>query len=442
MSSVSTATGVPYAPATAAARRPQPFLANEDWLAVVFGFLCLAGVLAGVRPGLPAFAWTGISDLGVGVLAPSSLGRTVIIGAGLGTLTGLAVFLMHGSVRHFVAGFPVVFGLSWLAQVLAGYATASAFGLEYVIFALALGLVASNAFTLPAWVREAARTEFYIKTGLVLLGASMLFSDLARGGALGVTQGILVVIPVWFACFWLAKRLRVDDELATMLATAVSICGVSAAIAACGAIQGDRKKLSYVTSLVLIVAAPMIVAMPQIVTAFDIPDVVGGAWLGGTLDTSASVVAAGEVISERARNAGVVVKLSQNVLIGGAAFVLTIWWALRQKGDTALRPSAAVIWERFPKFVLGFLAASLAFSFLIPSAQVGDTKGVLGGLRTTWFALAFVSAGIETRFADLVSTGGGRPALAFLGGQAFNVLWTLLLAYLLFGGVFFPAPAF
>ncbi len=193
----------------------------------------------------------------------------------------------------------------------------------------------------------------------------------------------------------------------------------------------------------LIVAAPMIVAMPQIVTAFGHSPMSWAArGSAARSDTSASVVAAGEVISEQARNAGVVVKLSQNVLIGVAAFVLTLWWAMRQSGGARVRPGAAVIWERFPKFVLGFLAASVAFSFVIRPSQVAETKGVLGGLRTAWFALAFVSAGIETRFGDLVSTGGGRPALAFIGGQAFNVLWTLLLAYLLFGGVFFPAPAF
>jgi uncharacterized membrane protein YadS len=276
----------------------------------------------------------------------------------------------------------------------------------------------------------------------VILGAGMLFSDLARGGLLGIVQAVLVVVPVWFVCFWLARRFGVDDELATLLSTAVSICGVSAAIAACGAIQGDRKKLSYVTSLVLLVAAPMIVAMPQIVNAFDIPDVVGGAWLGGTLDTSASVVAAGEVVSERARNAGVIVKLSQNVLIGVAAFILTIWWALREPQRTDAPPSLGVIWERFPKFVIGFVVASLVFSFVLDPALVGETKGVLGGLRTMWFALAFVSIGLETRFADLMATGGGRPAVAFLGGQAFNVLWTLLLACLLFGGIFFGAPTF
>ncbi len=423
-------------------RRPLPFLESEDWLAVLLGFLCLALVLAGVRPDMPAFAWGGLADLTKGVLAPQNLMRTLTVGVGIGVLAGAGVFLMNGPLARFALGFPVVYAVAWLSQVMAGNAMASALGFEYVIFALVLGLVMSNVIGIPAWLKEAARTEFYIKTGLVILGASMLFSDLARGGLLGIAQGILVVIPVWFVCFWLARRLRVDDELGTMLATAVSICGVSAAIAACGAIQGDRKKLSYVTSLVLIVAAPMIVAMPQIVNAFGIPDVVGGAWLGGTLDTSASVVAAGEVISERARNAGVVVKLSQNVLIGVAAFILTIWWALKHSGQTSRRTSAAVIWERFPKFVLGFLLASLVFSFLIGASQAAETKGVLAGLRTMWFALAFASIGLETRFSELISTGGGRPALAFIGGQAFNVFWTLLLAYLLFGGFFFAVPAF
>jgi uncharacterized integral membrane protein (TIGR00698 family) len=414
---------------------------NEDWLAVLIGGVSLGLVLFGVRPDLPAFAWAAASDLPGAILTSQNLMRTLILALSIGGLAGAGIVLMNGSLGRFVVGFPVVFALAWLAQLAAGHATVSSLGLEYVIFALVLGLAISNTVGVPMWLMEAARTEYYIKTGLVILGASMLFSDLAKGGLLGITQAVFVVIAVWFVCFRLARWLRVDDELATMMATAVSICGVSAAIAACGAIQGDRKKLSYVTSLVLIVAAPMIVVMPQLVNAFGIPDVVGGAWLGGTLDTSASVVAAGEVISERARNAGVVVKLSQNVLIGIAAFVLTIWWAARDPGRAADRPSAAVIWDRCPKFVLGFLAASLVFSFLLDPTVVTATKGTLGGLRTTWFALAFVSIGLETRFSELVAT-GPRPALAFLGGQAFNVVWTLVLAYALFGGYFFSVPAF
>jgi uncharacterized membrane protein YadS len=227
-----------------------------------------------------------------------------------------------------------------------------------------------------------------------------------------------------------------------MLSTAVSICGVSAAIAACGAIQGDRKKLSYVTSLVLLVAVPMMVAMPWVVRHFGIPDAVGGAWLGGTLDTSGSVVAAGQLIGDAAMKVGVIVKFSQNVLLGVAAFALSVWWALRRRARTGERTSARVIWERFPKFVLGFVAASLVFSFALSPATVEATKGTLGALRTTWFALAFVCIGLETRLSNLVSMGRGRPAAAFVAAQAFNVAWTLALAFLLFGGVLFAAPVF
>ena len=438
---MTTATRAEKLPVTASARSPLAILESEDWLAVFAGFLSLLLVLVGVRPLLPQFGWTSWLDLGT-LLAAQNLTRTLVAGASVGLLAGIGVFFMNGSLARFALGFPVVYGLSWLSQIAAGHSGVSAWGFEYVIFALVLGLLVSNTIGVSGWLKEAVRTEYYIKTGLVILGAGMLFADLARGGMLGIVQAVLVVVPVWFVCFWLARRSRVDDELATMLATAVSICGVSAAIAACGAIQGDRKKLSYVTSLVLLVAAPMIVAMPQIINAFGIPDVVGGAWLGGTLDTSASVVAAGEVISEPARNAGVVVKLSQNVLIGVAAFILTIWWALKEPARAQVRPGIGVIWERFPKFVLGFLVASLMFSFLISPALVGETKSFLAGLRTMWFALAFVSIGLETRFAELVASGGGRPAVAFLGGQAFNVIWTLILAYLLFGGIFFAAPTF
>ena len=105
-------------------------------------------------------------------------------------------------------------------------------GFEYVVFAFLLGLAISNTTSIPDWLKEAGRTEFYIKTGLVMLGAGILFADLMQAGLLGIAQALLVVTAVWFACFWLARRLRVDDEYATMLASAVSICGVSAAIAA------------------------------------------------------------------------------------------------------------------------------------------------------------------------------------------------------------------
>jgi uncharacterized membrane protein YadS len=350
------------------------------------------------------------------------------------------VALLGGKVLRYALGFPAVYALSWVAQVLAGNSTVNYWGLEYVIFALGIGLLVGNVVGVPGWLREAIRTEYFIKTGLVILGASILFLEIVQAGALGIAQAFAVVTVVWTFCFWLGRRLKVDDELAVMLSTAVSICGVSAAIAACGAIQGDKRKLSYVTSLVLIVAVPMMVLMPWAVRSLGIPDVVAGAWLGGTLDTSGSVVAAGALISEAAMKTGVVVKFSQNVLIGVAAFALSVWWTVRGGEGGGVRPSARVIWERFPKFVLGFLAASLVFSFVLDPATVSATKGTLAALRTAFFALAFVCIGLETKVTDLLSLQGGRPAAAFVGAQAFNVVWTLALAFLFFGGVLFATP--
>jgi uncharacterized membrane protein YadS len=374
------------------------------------------------------------------VLSSANLARAVVIGLAFLVLSSIGVALMGGRVGAYMVGFPVVYALAWLSQLIAGNSTVNYWGLEYVIFALLIGLFVSNVIGVPGWLREAVRTEYYIKTGLVILGAGILFFEIVQAGALGIAQALLVVSVVWYVCFWLSRWLRVDDEFAVMLSTAVSICGVSAAIAACGAIQGDKKKLSYVTSLVLIVAVPMMIVMPWMIKAFGIPDIVGGAWLGGTLDTSGSVVAAGALISEPAMKAGVIVKFSQNVLIGVAAFMLSVWWTVKKGKEKGERPSARVIWERFPKFVLGFLIASFAFSFLLDAGTVKATKGLLGSLRTVWFALAFTCIGLETRFVELVSMDGGRPAAAFLMAQGINVVWTLILAYLLFGGVLFAVP--
>ena len=369
-----------------------------------------------------------------------NLSRVIYVGIIYLILAVIGIALLGGRIGAFIVGFPVVFALAWLSRYIAGNALPVDWGFEYVIFALVLGLLISNTIGTPEWLRPAVQTEYFIKTGLVILGAGLLFFEILQAGALGIIQAVLVVFVVWYICFWLSKKLRVDDEFAVMLSTAVSICGVSAAIAACGAIQGDKKKLSYVISLVLIVAVPMMVIMPWMVKAFGIPDIVGGAWLGGTLDTSASVVAAGALISEPAMKTGVIVKFSQNALIGVAAFILAVWWTFKKGAETKERPSARVIWERFPKFVLGFLVASFVFSFLLHIDTVGATRSALGELRVWWFALAFLSIGLETRFTELVSMEGGRPAAAFLGAQAFNVVWTLLLAYLLFGGYIFPVP--
>jgi len=382
----------------------------------------------------------GAGALASKVFSGENILKSIYIGIAFLILSVVGIALMGGRVGSFLVSFPVVYGLAWISQFIAGNTTLNYLGLEYVVFALLIGLFISNVIGVPQWLKEAVRTEYYIKTGLVILGAGILFFEILQAGALGIVQAFLVVFIVWYACFWLGRKLKVDDELSAMLATGVSICGVSAAIAACGAIQGDKKKLSYVISLILIVAIPMMVLEPWIARALGISDIVTGAWLGGTLDTTGSVIAAGALVGEAAMKVGTIVKFSQNVLIGVAAFLLSIWWTLKKRTPVKEKPSVKVVWERFPKFVLGFLFASFLFSFFLDPGLVKETKGLLGGLRTVWFALAFVSIGLETRFTDLFGMGKGRPALTFIGAQAFNVLWTLILAYLLFGGFIFPLP--
>lgn len=374
------------------------------------------------------------------VFTQANVMKAVWLGLAWLVLATVGYAIIGGPLAAFALGFPAVFALAWVARLLAGNGLFIDYGVEYVIFALVLGLLVSNTVGVPEWLKPAVQTEFYIKTGLVVLGAGLLFMEILQAGALGVIQALLVVLVVWYICFWIARKLRVDDDFAAMLSSSVAICGVSAAIATCGAIQGDKKKLSYVTSLVLIVAVPMMIVMPWFVKAFQIPDIVAGAWLGGTLDTSASVVASAALISDVAMKTGVIVKFSQNALIGVAAFILVVWWTYKAGAQSGQQPDARIIWDRFPKFVLGFIVASAVFSFALPTDMVNGTRGALTEFRTWWFALAFVSIGLETRFVDLATMEGGRPAVAFIAAQIVNVLWTLLLAYLLFGGVIFPVP--
>ena len=424
---------------------------TEDWWAVLIGGILVITALAiafaatGFKFSVPVYQWATRDDLLGKVLTGSNLLLIAGIGVLFAVLSSVAIALSGGSVKNYLKGFCLVFILGISSLIIAGNKTISYYGIEYVIFALIIGLLIGNLTTIPNWLREAARSEFFIKTGLVILGTSVLFTDIIKAGVPGILQAVLVVSVVWFFALWLSRRLNVDDEFGVILASAVAICGVSAAIVASGAIKGDKKKLSYVTTLVLLVAIPMMVLQPWLVRVLHIPEVVGGAWLGGTLDTTASVTAAAALVGPAALKAGVIIKFSQNVLIGVAAFFIAIWWTYRKsaiagKPANTETPGLGVVWERFPKFVLGFIAASLLFSFYIPGDTAKSVSGILNSLRTVWFALAFVAIGLEARFTDLVKIEGGRPAVAFIGAQLFNIIWTLLWAWLLFGGVLLAIP--
>lgn len=219
-----------------------------------------------------------------------------------------------------------------------------------------------------------------------------------------------------------------------MLSSAVSICGVSAAVATAGAIKGDKVKLSYVVSLVLICALPMIIFMPYLAKWLGLSAPMAGAWIGGTIDTTGAVVATGSIYGEEALKYASIVKFSQNVLLGIAAFIISVYWTYTKKEVGAdEKPTAKVIWQRFPKFVLGFIAASLLFSFAVSDSVVTEAQPILKKMQGLWFALAFTSIGLETNIRSLVSKQNGKATAAFLIAQLFNILITLLVAWLLFG---------
>ncbi len=418
---------------------------KEDWWAVWIGFFILLLGIAQWLPSLPKISkWTDLTkSFPAGI---STIGPVILLFISILVVTLIAMALIGKNIRQYLAGFVVVFSLSFLAMWIGKYAPFTKWGLETVLWALVLGLVIGNIWRIPAWLKAAVQTEFFIKIGLVLLGAEILFSTIVKGGAVGMGQALLVVLAVWFFAYWITRRFGLTRSFSSVMASGVSICGVSAAIAAGGAVKGEPKHTSHVISLVLLVAMPMLVGMPLLAKAMGLPPAMAGAWLGGTIDTTAAVAAAGTLVDP---NTGLQVatlaKLAQNVLIGFAAFFLAIWstFSVERKPDAA-RPHLIEIWYRLPKFIIGFVLASVIFSCLVePYIGAKATSAALGltkGYREWFFALAFVSIGLDTRFKDLIAEGRGRPAAAFVTAQAVNIIWALLIVWLLWSGTFFTPP--
>jgi uncharacterized integral membrane protein (TIGR00698 family) len=415
--------------------KKKEMMLGEDWIVVALGFLIIfISLFLFVIP-TPSFSWKNAADFSEKVFSPGNLVNLIIQFLAVFVIAFFSTILTSKSVRSFLIVFPIVWFLSVAALILAGNGFIKSLNLEAVIFSLSIGLIIGNLFKLPEWFRSALSTELFVKIGLVLLGTSIIFADILKAGSLGLIQALVVVISVWYFAFWISKKLKLDEELGLMLSSAVSICGVSAAIATAGAIKGDSKKLSYVISLVLITAIPMMIIMPYLAKQMGLTEEVTGAWLGGSIDTTGAVVASGTLVGETALKISTIVKFSQNVLLGLAAFAISIYWTYTKKEsgkESVTKPTLGLLWERFPKFVLGFLAASLLFSFVLGPESVNEVKDSLKNIQTLWFVLAFTSIGLETKFSDLFNTDSRKPLYAFLIAQLFNIVITLIVAYLLF----------
>ncbi len=411
------------------------FTFTEDWVVVILGIATIFLALSGIVAPVPSFSWSNSAELVATVFDPTNLMKLFEQFIFVFVTAILGAFLLGKSVKHLFVVFPVVFIRTVFALVLAGNATVIEYNLEAVFFSLVIGLVISNCFKLPNWFKEALSTELYVKIGLILLGTTVIFGDILKAGSLGLIQALAVVLSVWYFAFWICKKLKIDKEMSLMLSSAVSICGVSAAIATSGALKGDSKKLSYVISLVLITAIPMMIFMPYMAEWMGLSQEVTGAWLGGSIDTTGAVVASGSLVGEEALKISTIVKFSQNVLLGLAAFAISIYWTYAKSVDDETKrdkPTLKIIWERFPKFVLGFVFASLLFSFVVSPEKIDAVKGSLKNLQGLWFTLAFTSIGLETNFKDLFLQDNKKPLYAFLIAQTFNVIITLLIALVLF----------
>lgn len=408
---------------------------HEDWAVVWLGLLIIVVTLFIYVVPVPSLKWANGEDLAEKVLSASNLGVIIVQFIFVYAIGVLSIVLTGKPLKPFLTVFPIIFAIAIVAMIITGNKFINGLGLEAVIFSLSIGLIIGNAFNLPEWFRSTLSAEMFVKIGLVLLGAGVIFGDILKAGGLGLVQALVVVMSVWYFAFWICKKLKLDEELSMMISSAVSICGVSAAIATAGAIKGDSKKLSYVISMVLITAIPMMIVMPVAARYMGLTEEVTGAWLGGTIDTTGAVVASGTLVGETALKISTIVKFSQNVLLGLAAFAISIYWTYNNNAadKNVEKPTLGLIWDRFPKFVLGFITVSLIFSFVLSPWQVAQVKDSLKSIQTLWFVMAFTSIGLETRFADLFNAQGKKPLYAFLIAQGFNIIITLVVAYFLFG---------
>ena len=349
---------------------------------------------------------------------------------------GLAVVLALGAGTHLLSeGVP-----AWTKGTAFGSIAKS---IEFPIYAILLGLLGNVVLTstgLRDRLLPGFRTEFFIKTGLVLLGASINFAVIVRAAGPAIAQAVLLISFVFFFTWWIAGRLGVDDRLRALLSTAVSICGVSAAIAAAGAVKAKKEDLAYTASLVIVFALPAIFVVPWLASLLGLSDAVTGAWIGGNIDTTAAVTAAGTLAGEQALQIATIVKVTQNALLGVAAILLTLYFTLRvERNESAQRPGAAAVWQRFPKFVLGFLAASVIttiYAGSVPAAVSSATIGVANDLRTWFLIVAFVSIGLEFN-AGSIRRFGWRPVAAFGAATVANLVIGLGLSLLLFSSFVF-----
>ena len=368
-------------------------------------------------------------------------------------ITAVGIKFMGQDPMKYAPAFLVVFAMAVVSFVFANFHLSKTYGLSYAAWALGIGLLISNTVKTPKWLLPGVRAEMYIKAGLVLLGAEILFGKIVSIGLPGLMVAWVVtptvIIFMWF--FGTRVLKMASKSLVMIIAAATSVCGVSAAIAVAGATRAKKEELTLGVGMTLIFTVIMMIFMPMFIHWVGMSEVIGGAWMGGTIDSTGAVVAAGAFLGPDAETVAAVVKMIQNILIGVVGFAVAVFWITSvERDENAPRPSLGQIWVRFPKFIVGFVAASLLFSFVLSPmfgamfdgegtklVESNVIKAVTNPLRGWFFCLAFVSIGLESNFKELAKQmEGGKPMLLYVVGQSFNLALTLAMAYVAFQWLF------
>jgi uncharacterized integral membrane protein (TIGR00698 family) len=303
--------------------------------------------------------------------------------------------------------------------------------IEYVLWAILFGLIVANTVGMPEIFRAGVDTyELWLKIGIVLLGARFLLGDVMRLGGLSLML-VAIELAVSIAIMtWLGRRFRLSPKLTSLLAIGSSICGVSAIIAAKGAIEADDEDASYAMAAILAVGALSLVVFPFVGHALDMSDQAFGLWVGLAVDNTAESVAAGALYSETAAKFAVLAKTTRNATIGFVVLGYALYWA-RKHQAREIAGKGAFLWRKFPKFVLGFLLVSgLATAGAFHEGQLAD----LANLSRWAFLLTFAGVGLRTDLRAMRRQ-GARPLIVGTVGELSIAVLTL--GMVLFGAGWF-----
>lgn len=414
------------------------WLKKEDGWSIVIGigFVVVASVLflLGADNILALFSASAPKWATFGELVqklPSKLPNFILLYmlfAGLLTLGAKSLGL---NASRFFKGFTALYWFTSLILILSNNETLKSWQLESPLLALFIGLIVGNFVKLPAWFSESLRTEYYVKTGIVLMGATLPFSLILSAGPAAIGQALIVSVVTFGTIYGVGVKLGLDRRFSACLGAGGSICGVSGAIAIGGACKARQEHVSVAISLVVVWAVAMIFILPLLCKALGLPAGVAGAWIGTSEFADAAGFAAAEAIGdERATQAFTLMKVvGRDMFVGVWAFLVailsvTVWE--KKSASESERIDYQEIWRRFPKFILGFFVASLLTTIVIANLNanmVNDYDNVLKflkNLRGWFFTLTFLSIGLTTRFKDLTAV-GIKPMIAFTVGVAVNL---------------------